>query len=87
MAQLHKVGDIVLIKNKYDPGCDGSNYMYYFLEDMLAEYGGIICTISRVEYHYNLANPNKIPDDGYLYFLEEDNEEWLWASSMFEPEF
>jgi hypothetical protein len=87
MAQLHKVGDIVLIKNKYDPGCDGSDYAYYFSEDMLTEYGGVVCTISKAEHHYNFENVDKIPDDGYLYSLKEDNDGWLWASSMFEPEF
>lgn len=87
MEQLYKVGDNVLIKDKYDPGCDEYSYTYCFTNDMRMEYGGKVCTISAVQYEPNLRNVNRIPDDDHLYYLEEDGGSWSWASSMFEPEF
>lgn len=87
MKQLYKVGDSVLVKDKYDPGYNEYGYTYCFTQDMLIQYGGKVCTISMVQYDPNLRGPGRIPDDDYLYYLEEDNAEWSWASSMFEPEF
>lgn len=86
MESLYKIGDNVLIKEKYDPECNGFNYSYYFSERMLTEYGGKVCTISEVEYYGNIQF-GKLPDDGYLYSIEEDGGRCSWASSMFEPEF
>lgn len=53
---------------------------------MLTEYGGRVCTISKAEYQHEMQD-GKLPDDGYLYSIEEDGGSWSWASSMFEPEF
>ena len=86
MESLYKIGDNVLIKEKYDPGCKGLDYSYYFAENMLTEYGGRVCTISKAKYRHKMQN-GRLPDDGYLYSIEEDGGCWSWASSMFEAEF
>lgn len=39
MESLYKIGDNVLIKEKYDPGCKDLDYSYCFAENMLTEYG------------------------------------------------
>lgn len=86
MESLYKIGDNVLIKEKYDPGCKDLDYSYWFAENMLTEYGGRVCTISKAKYWYKMQD-GRLPDDGYLYSIEEDGGYWSWASSMFEPEF
>lgn len=86
MDPLYKVGDEVLIKSAYDPGCTALNYRFNFLKDMLYRFGGKVCTISKVEKQRERW-PNGVSDDNYLYLLKEDNEAFYWASSMFEPEF
>lgn len=86
MDPLYKVGDIVLIKSAYDPGCTNRSYRFSFTNDMLYAYGGKICEI--VEVKKPMLNMEfLVSDDGYLYHLREDNGNFCWASSMFEPEF
>lgn len=53
---------------------------------MLTEYGGRVCTISKAKYRHKMQD-GRLPDDGYLYSIEEDGGYWSWASSMFEAEF
>lgn len=86
MESLYKIGNNVLIKEKYDPGCKGLDYSCYFAENMLTEYGGRVCTISKAKYRHKMQD-DRLPDDGYLYSIEEDGGRWSWASSMFEAEF
>jgi hypothetical protein len=86
MESLYKIGDNVLIKKKYDPGCKGLDYSYYFAENMLTEYGGRVCTISKAKYRHKMQD-GRLPDDGYLYSIEEDGGCLAWVSSMFEAEF
>ena len=47
---------------------------------------GKVCTISKAKYWHKMQD-GRLPDDGYLYSIEEDGGYWSWASSMFEPEF
>jgi hypothetical protein len=53
---------------------------------MLYAYGGKICEIVEVKKPMLNGIPI-VSDDGYLYHLREDNGNFCWASSMFEPEF
>lgn len=91
MEPLYKVGDIVLVKAKLDDGYDSYDYRFTFIDKMMDDYGGTVCTIKEVDTRdvNPNVNPNvdQIPDDGYLYHLEEDDGQWSWASSMFESEF
>lgn len=86
MDPLYKVGDKVLIKSTYDPGCAFFSYRFSFTNDMLYAYGGKICEIVEVKKPMLNGIPI-VSDDGYLYHLREDNGNFCWASSMFEPEF
>lgn len=88
MEPLYKVGDIVLVKAEFDTGYDSYGYRFVFIDKMMADYGGTVCTIKEVKASGGTdPNVNQTPDDGYLYHLEEDNGQWSWASSMFESEF
>lgn len=86
MESLYKVGDIVLIKSKYDLNCTNFSYRFNFTGYMLDKFGGKVCTISKVEKQRKRWH-NGVSDDNYLYLLKEDKEAFHWASSMFESEF
>lgn len=86
MDPLYKVGDTVLIKSTYDPGCTFFFYRFSFTDSMLHAYGGKVCEIVEVKKPL-LNGISIVPDDGYLYRLREDNGKFCWASSMFESEF
>lgn len=86
MKPLYKVGDKVLIKTQYDPGCDGSDYRFWFTNEMLAEYGGQICEIKEVSKSITM-NSYPVPDDYTKYHICEDDNFYCWASSIFESEF
>lgn len=79
---MYKIGDKVIIRSKFLPGTGPDDYRGTFLPEMMDSYGGIIGTIS--ECWTSALNDTMLPDDGYFYHLYEDNEEWCWASSMFE---
>lgn len=87
----YKVGDKVLIKSKYDPGCDGRNYPFNFIEGMLNEFGGKIMTISDMDkFPTNLnvlvnENLKLKPEDFYRICLAEDIDKYSWSSAMFNP--
>lgn len=85
MKPLYKPGDKVLVKSKYDEGFESNSYRFAFILPMLEEYGGTICTIGMVSKFY--GDQCAVEDDGYKYYIKEDNSEYMWASSMFEPEF
>ena len=86
MKQLYKPGDKVLVKSKYDEGFESDDYRFRFLSKMLKEYGGTICTIDKRSSFHNYPQ-YAVEDDGYKYYIKEDGGEYMWASSMFEPEF
>lgn len=86
MDPLYKVGDKVLIKSVYDSNHTGFDYRFIFTEWMLHEFGGKIFEIAEV-HEPIIGDQAIIQDDGCLYRLKEDNIRFLWASSMFEPEF
>lgn len=86
MKPLYKPGDKVLVKSKYDEGFGSGSYRFMFLPKMLKEYGGTICTIDKVSNFCNYPQYD-VEDDGYEYYIKEDGGEYMWASSMFEPEF
>lgn len=86
MEQLYKPGDKVLVKSKYDEGFESVDYRFIFMPKMLKKYGGTICTIDRMSGFYNYPQ-YAVEDDGYKYYIKEDGGEYIWASSMFEPEF
>lgn len=86
MKPLYKVGDLVRIKNKYDPGANNFSYYCVFIQDeMLEKFGGKICKIRSCWSEHHNYNDAEIPDDGCMYKLEENN--YAWNSSMFDPEF
>ncbi len=86
MKPLYKPGDKVLVKLKYDEGFKSYDYRFMFLPKMLRKYGWTICTIDKVE-SFDGYHQYDVEDDGYKYYIEEDGGEYMWASSMFEPEF
>ena len=81
-----RVGDKVLIKSKYDPGCDGGNYNGYFLEFMLTRYGGKKAIIIEKYFREKpeTSSHPKIPDDNFTYKLDIDHGDYFWRSSMFD---
>lgn len=86
MDPLYKVGDIVLIKSAYDPGCTSRSYRFGFALKMLQQHGGKIYKIVHIRRFAN-KDHDGVPDDGYLYALEGKANCFYWVSSMFEPEF
>lgn len=86
MNPLYKVGDTVLIKSAYDPGCTSRSYRFSFTLKMLQLYGGKIYKITSIQRSAD-KDHDGVPDDGYLYELEGKANRFYWASSMFEPEF
>lgn len=88
----YKVGDKVLIKSKYDPGCTEIHYPFLFTIGMLKRYGGKIMTIRSVEGPINYVRKIPVnkslkltPDDFYKYRLTEDVCGCSWSSAMFSP--
>ena len=86
MESLYKVGDEVLIKSVYDPGCTEESYRFGFVAEMLNRYGGKVYKIIFVR-KSAIPKDFDIPDDGYIYGLDGNAIRFYWASSMFEPEF
>lgn len=84
MESLHKVGDIVTIKSKYDKDCNGYDYPYIFNDYMLRKYGGQKMKIKSVHIrHDNFLKPKLYTEDCY-YKLYNDDYELLWSDPMFE---
>lgn len=79
MAAKYKVGDRVTIKVRT---LGQSSYRHGFVDEM-AELSGKQFTIRSVS--EGVPNSNRVPDDGYDYYLEETR--FTWASSMFEEPF
>lgn len=78
MEPLYKVGDKVKVIARK---ARASDYRFGFLNTMCV-YAGQIVTIASV------STPPKsgtFQDDGYLYKILEDKENYWWASSMFRP--
>ena len=87
MAAKYKVGDKVVIKSKYDEGKTNYDYIWGFTQGMLNEWGGKTMTVQEVSgprYGDGSWQRDRVPDDGYNYYLDEDDKEWIWSSSMFE---
>lgn len=80
-----EVGDKVLIKSKYDPGCNDESYNACFTDYMLEQFGGKIAIITNKRFaEYSSENKNRIPDDDFTYELDIDNGDCIWRSSMFD---
>ena len=77
MEPRFKVGDKVRVIRRTE---DASRYRCGFVDNMAARAGQIF-TIDR--YSQGEARDNKLPDDGYNYYLMEVG--WTWVSSMLEP--
>lgn len=86
MNPLYKVGDIVLVKSTYDPGCTNKSYRFKFTSEMLRRCGGKVYEITSVGKSV-IPNDFGISDDGYLYRLDGNANYFYWVFSMFEPEF
>ena len=84
MGSLHKVGDIVTIKSKYDKDCTGDDYTCFFNENMLNEYGGKKMEIKSVYKIHDLMLKGKLHTEDYYYTLYNDNNMWRWTDAMFE---
>lgn len=81
MEPLYKVGDKVRIVEKIYPT---THYRCGFTDDM-SKLSGRTFTIRSVR-EYSGKTKYDIPDDHYIYSLDEDiAKEYLWVSSMFEP--
>lgn len=78
MKSKYKVGDTVTIKKL---SAENSSSYRFWVNSNMAELAGKSFRILIV----TPAAPceGKIPDDGYLYKLD-DKDRWSWASSMFE---
>lgn len=85
MKELN-VGDKVLIKAKYDPGCDAESYTGYFLEFMLNQFGGKKAIITEKYFREKpkTSRHQTIPDDNFTYKLDIDHGNYFWRSSMFD---
>lgn len=80
-----RIGDRVLIKSQYDPGCNSGSYFGIFTSDMLTKFGGKTATIVRKRFAKESVETNdRIPDDGYEYKLDIDKKCFFWRSSMFD---
>ena len=72
---IFNVGDKVQIKPELK---EGEDIRFSCNEDM-EELAGKTVTISEVKVHH--YTPNKMGEDGCLYYIEEDG--WHWSSPMF----
>lgn len=84
MESLHKVGDVVTIKSKYDNGCTGDDYTCFFVENMLHKYGGKKMKIKSVHKRDDFMLKGKLYTEDYYYILKDDEDEWWWTDSMFQ---
>lgn len=84
MESLHKRGDIVTIKNKYDKDCTGADYTCCFNEIMLNKYGGKKMKIKSVHKRENFLPKGKLHTEDYYYILYDDDFKWHWTDGMFE---
>lgn len=83
-SPLYNVGDRVIIKSKYDPGCSDGDYGLFFTERMLREYGGQTVTISSVRpMNREYIGKRKLYTEPYIYDIVEDSGYWNWDASMF----
>ena len=83
----YKVGDKVLIRSQYHKGATGGDYYLYFNPAMMKEFGGCICTISRVKKCSGRPRRSEQIYDNELveYNLVEDvDNHWSWSAEMFE---
>ena len=79
---LYKVGDVVVVKDQYDPGYTDGEYMMVFTADMLKSYGGKKVTISAV-HHTENAYKGPLDKEDFFYSIKEDSSDWNWSASMF----
>lgn len=84
MESLHKVGDIVTIKSRYDEGCTGDDYTCFFNENMLKKYGGKKMKIKSVHKRLDYLPKAKLHTEDYYYTLYKDDYLWRWTDAMFE---
>lgn len=84
MESLHKVGDIVTIKSKYDNDCTGDDYTCFFSEYMLNKYGGKKMKIKSVHKRDDNLYKGKLHTENYYYILHNDIFGCFWTDAMFE---
>ena len=84
MESLHKVGDIVTIKSKYDKDCTGDDYTCFFVENMLRKYGGKKMKIKSVYKRSDFMPKGKLHTEDYYYKLYNDDYGYNWSNAMFE---
>lgn len=83
-SPLYNVGDEVLVKSKYDPGCSSEDYGVLFTNDMLKRYGGRTVTISSVRpMNQEFIGKRKLYTEPYTYDIVEDSGYYNWDASMF----
>lgn len=81
---MYKVGDKVVVKDKYDLGCFAEDYGVYFNSSMLDDYGGRTVTISAVQpMSKDAIGIGKLYIEPYTYNIVEDSGYWIWDASMF----
>lgn len=84
MESLHKVGDIVTIKSKYDKDCTDVDYTCCFTSYMLGKYGGKKMKIKSVHERNNNLPKGKLHTENYYYILYNDDCRFFWTDAMFE---
>lgn len=76
---MFEIGDTVKILPK-EAGRHDSDYSYYYTDEMEAKYAKKFAKITKVT--EGRGHKGKIPDDGKMYYLDIDNGNFQWASSM-----
>ena len=74
MEPLYEIGDLVLIKSKYDPGKNTYDYPCVFTNEMITECGGKLLKVNNVKFNHAVHD--------YIYRLEGNY--WSWVESMFD---
>ena len=75
---MFEIGDTVkILPRKTD--C-ASDYSYYYTDEMEAKYANKVAKITDVIGGH--GHRGTIPDDGKIYYLDIDNRNFQWASSM-----
>lgn len=74
MEPLYEIGDLVLIKSKYDPDKNSWDYLCGFTNEMITNYEDKLLKVKNVKF-------NHIVND-YIYTLEGNY--WSWTKDMFQ---
>lgn len=80
---LYKEGDVVVIKDAYDLGCNESDYPCGFMDTMIKKYGGVKVTIDKVLPLEPFFKHGEFYLEDYKYIIKEDEHHYSWTAGMF----